>query len=78
MGLLRQSIVNQESFEIIYTQDAIALLDGLEHLFEQVATFFDGEERLLIGVDQNGNDYFVEEFAATLDDVEVTVGNWIE
>ena len=70
--------MDQKSFKIIYAQHAIALLDRLEHLFEHIATFFDREERLLVRVYQNSNDYFVEEFAAALDDVEMTVGNWIE
>jgi hypothetical protein len=39
---------------------------------------FESEEGLLVRVDEYADDYFVEEFAAALDDIQVTVGDRIE
>jgi hypothetical protein len=40
--------------------------------------FLDGEERQLIGVDEDADNYLVKEFAAALDDIEMTVSDGVE
>jgi hypothetical protein len=45
---------------------------------EHLAAFLDGEERLLIRVYEDADDYLVEEFAAALDDIQMTVGDGVE
>jgi hypothetical protein len=70
--------VNQQALKMIDLNNAGSPLNSFENFAEHLAPFIYGKERLLVGVHQDGDDDFVEEFAASLDDVEVTVCNWIE
>lgn len=46
--------------------------------FDQLQPFFLGEKRVLAGVFRNGNDDLVEHAACAMQDVEVSVGDWVE
>src|SRR5216683_1383021 len=76
--LLRDSVVNQQTLEGIDANVTTTSVDLLQHLSEHVAAFFDAKKRLLFRIDENSNDYLVEEFAATFDDVEMTIRDGIE
>jgi hypothetical protein len=39
---------------------------------------FESEEGLLVRVDEYADDYFVEEFAAALDDIQVAVSDGVK
>jgi hypothetical protein len=49
------------------------VVDALHHFREHLLAFLDCEERLLRGVYENADYDLVEQFAAALDDVQVTV-----
>src|SRR5262249_53895171 len=73
-GFLLHGVVHQQAFEGV---DAHVLV-ALDHLFEHLPAFDDGEQRVLLNVAQNGHDELVKDLAATLDQVEMPVGERVK
>lgn len=78
VSLLLDGVLHQEPLEAIDRQAARARLDAAERVAQNRLPLFDREQRLLLRVDDDGDDDLVEEVAAATDDVEVTVRDGIE
>jgi hypothetical protein len=76
--LLRNCVLDQQALKMVYADFARAAIDLLQDLRQHFAPFINGKEGLLFRMDQDGYDDFIKEFAATLDDVEMSIGDWIE
>src|SRR5262249_33953516 len=78
VGLLGHGVFHEQSTERINAQFTASVVDELQHFGEHPAAFFDAEERLLLRVNENGDNNFIEEFAAALDDIQVAVSYGVE
>jgi hypothetical protein len=54
------------------------MVNAFHDFGEHLVAFFDREERLLIRVYEDADDYLVKQFATALDDIEVTVGDGVK
>ena len=69
VGLLCDGKFHEQAFELRYFH----IVDFANSLPEQIETFLEREERLLLVIVRDGDDHFIEKFAGTLNDIEVTV-----
>ena len=66
-------------FELFFDLVYVFAVTQLSHsLIEHFTPFLEREERLLVRVDQYADDYLVKEFAAALDNIQMTVGDRIK
>jgi hypothetical protein len=70
--------LDEQAAERIHPQLTVALVDVRKDLRQHHPAFFDTEERLLLRINENGDYNFVKQFAATLDNVQMTVSYGIE
>src|SRR5204862_7144371 len=77
-GLLGHCVIDEQSTKRIDADLTPTLIDILQNFGEHLLPFLDSEEGLLLRIDQNADDYLVEEFAAALDNVQMAVGNWVK
>ena len=54
------------------------IAETVHHFVQHLDALGDTEQRLLLFITQNGDDQFVEQRRAALDQIQVTVGNWVE
>ena len=72
--VLLLAVVHRQPVELVHLDVAVLLGHGRDH----VGALVDGEETLLVLVDQDGHHHLVVEAGGAADDVEVPVGNGVE
>src|SRR5437764_682355 len=78
VGALLDGIAHQEALERVNAKPTVVALDERQDLFQNLAPLLYGEQSLLFGVDEDCDDYLVEELTAALDYVEVAVRHGVE
>src|SRR5215467_7331416 len=71
--LLGHRVFDEQSAERIDFDGATSFVDTLDDFVEHLLPLVDSEERSLIRIYEDADDYLVEEFAAALDDVEMPI-----
>jgi hypothetical protein len=68
----------EQAVKVFDPERAGALVDTRKHLGQHLAPLLDGKQGLLLRIDEDGDDDFVEQLAAALYDVQMTVRHGVE